>query len=89
MPVTVMSISHDCYTSSVPQHTTNLYSQCVNLFSKHYVDVVLCGKGEASQPAWSDNISVRLHVLAALKGQLESYLAIGDAFFYGKAGLPR
>eukprot|EP00903_Cladosiphon_okamuranus_P018770 g17268.t3 len=46
-------------------------------------------QGGDSEPVWSETMAVRLHVLAALKGQMVSFLAIGDAFFYGKAGLPR
>ncbi|CAM9541042.1 unnamed protein product, partial [Hapterophycus canaliculatus] len=39
--------------------------------------------------AWTETMSIRFHILAAMKGHLPSFLAIGDAFFYGRAGLPR
>lgn len=53
------------------------------------VDGGVCRAGEIAEPVWSETMALRLHVLAALKGQLVSFLAIGDAFFYGKAGLRR
>ncbi|CAM9350301.1 unnamed protein product [Ectocarpus fasciculatus] len=46
-------------------------------------------QGGRSAPVWSETMSVRLHIMAAMKGYIPSFLAIGDAFFYGRAGLPR
>lgn len=40
-------------------------------------------------PVWADAMSTRFHVMAATKGYQPSFLAIGDAFFYGRGGLPR
>lgn len=48
-----------------------------------------CNAGDAAAPLWAETMSLHLHVLAALKGQLAAFLPIGDNFFYGKAGLPR
>lgn len=45
--------------------------------------------GGRSAPVWSETMAVRLHIMAATKGYAPSFLAIGDAFFYGRAGLPR
>lgn len=39
--------------------------------------------------AWGHIMSVRFHIMAADKGYLPSFLAIGDAFFYGWGALPR
>lgn len=45
--------------------------------------------GSHRSPEWMQSMSVRWHIMAADKGHLPSFLAIGDAFFYGKGGLPR
>ncbi|CAM9802888.1 unnamed protein product, partial [Sphacelaria rigidula] len=38
---------------------------------------------------WMQAMSVRWHIMAADKGYSPSFLHIGDAFFYGRGGLPR
>lgn len=45
--------------------------------------------GSHRSPDWMQTMSVRWHIIAADKGYLPSFLAIGDAFFYGKGGLLR
>ncbi|CAM9568879.1 unnamed protein product [Scytosiphon promiscuus] len=44
---------------------------------------------DRAKAAWAETMCIRFHFQAALKGYLPSFLAIGDAFFYGRAGLPR
>ena len=45
--------------------------------------------GSSPAPVWVDTMSIRFHTMAAAKGYHPSFLAIGDAFFYGRGGLPR
>lgn len=40
-------------------------------------------------PVWTDTMSTRFHIMAATAGYQPSFLAIGDAFFYGRGGFPR
>ncbi|CAM9979157.1 unnamed protein product [Ascophyllum nodosum] len=38
---------------------------------------------------WTETMSIRFHSMAATEGHVPSFVAIGDAFFYGRSGLPR
>ena len=47
------------------------------------------GRHNPASGVWTDTMSTRFHIMSAVAGYQPSYLAIGDAFFYGRGGLPR
>lgn len=46
--------------------------------------------GDKSQHRkWMKMMSIRFHIMAASESYVPSFVSIGDAFFYGRSGLPR